>query len=112
VVRANLKGVFRTYKTLRDGTRNAYWYHRATGKRLRGEPGSPEFISDFANAEQSMRDRLGHGGTLNGLIREYTLSQEFQINLAPSTQVEYRRMLTKAETTSAICLSLRSQIGG
>ena len=99
MVRANLKGVFRTYKTLRDGTRNAYWYHRATGKRLRGEPGSPEFISDFANAEQSMRDRLGHGGTLYGLIREYTLSQEFQRNLAPSTQAEYRRMLTKAETT-------------
>ena len=42
---------------------------------------------------------LGHGGTLYGLIREYTLSQEFQRNLAPSTQAEYRRMLTKAETT-------------
>jgi integrase len=99
VVRANLKGVFPTYKTLKDGTRRRYWYHRATGKRLRGEPGSPEFISDFASAEQSMRDRLAHGGTFNGLIREYTLSEEFQRNLAPSTQTEYRRMLTKAETT-------------
>jgi hypothetical protein len=46
-----------------------------------------------------MRDRLGYGGTFNGLIREYTLSEEFQRNLAPSTQAEYRRMLTKAETT-------------
>jgi site-specific recombinase XerC len=46
-----------------------------------------------------MRDRLAHGGTFNGLIREYTLSEEFQRNLAPSTQTEYRRMLTKAETT-------------
>jgi hypothetical protein len=72
VVRANLKGVFRTYKTRRDGTRKAYWYHRATGKRLRGEPGSPELILDFASAEESIRDRLGHGGTFNGLIREYT----------------------------------------
>jgi integrase len=99
VVRANLKGVFPTYKTLKDGSRKTYWYHRATGKRLRGEPGSPEFISAFADAEQSIRDRLTHGGTFNGLIREFTLSEEFQRNLAPSTQAEYRRLLTKAEST-------------
>ncbi len=97
MVRANIKGVFPTYKTLRDGTRKCYWYHRATGARLRGEPGSPEFISDFAAAERGMQDRLAHGGTLNGLIREYALSEEFQKTLAPSTQAEYRRMLTKAE---------------
>ena len=97
MVRANLKGVFPTYKTLKDGTRKTYWYHRATGRRLRGEPGSPEFISDFAAVEQSLRKRLAHGGTFNGLIREYTLSEEFQNGLAPSTQTEYRRMLTKAE---------------
>jgi integrase len=98
MVRTNFKGVFGTYKTLKDGTRKSYWYHRATGRPLRGEPGSSDFILDFAAAEQSVRDRLAHGGTLNGLIREYTLSEEFQRNLAPSTQSEYRRMLTKAET--------------
>ena len=98
MVRTNLKGVFCTYKTLKDGTRKSYWYHRATRRSLRGEPGSPDFILDFAAAEQSIRDRLAHGGTFNGLVREYTLSEEFQSNLAPSTQIEYRRMLTKAET--------------
>jgi integrase len=99
MVRANIRGVFPTYKILKDGTRKCYWYHRATGRRLHGEPGSPDFLADFAAAELSIRDRLAHGGTFNGLIREYTLSQEFQRNLAPSTQMEYRRMLTKAETT-------------
>ena len=98
MVRTNFKGVFGTYKTLKDGTRKSYWYHRATGRPLRGEPGSPDFILDFAAAEQSIRDRLAHGRKFNGLIREYTLSEEFQRNLAPSTQIEYRRMLTKAET--------------
>jgi integrase len=97
MVRVNMKGVFPTYKNLKDGTRKCYWYHRATGRPLRGERDSPEFISDFAAAEQSMRDRLAHGGTFNGLVREYTLSEEFQRNLAPSTQTEYRRMLKKAE---------------
>src|SRR5215831_6120293 len=88
MVRANLKGVFPTYKTLKDGTRKRYWYHRATGTRLHGEPGSPEFISDFAAAERGIPDRLAHRGTLNGLIREYTLSEEFLTALSSSTQVE------------------------
>jgi len=28
MVRANIHGVFCTYKTLRDGSRKSYWYHR------------------------------------------------------------------------------------
>jgi integrase len=96
VVRAKLDGVFPTYKNLKDGTRRTYWYHRATGKRLRGEPGSSEFISDLAAAEKTISDRLA--GTLNNLIRGYTLSVEFEKNLAPSTRTEYKRMLTKAES--------------
>jgi integrase len=96
VVRAKIDGVFPTYKNLKDGTRRCYWYHRATGKRLHGEPGSPEFIADYAAAEKLIRDR--HAGTFNSLIRSYTLSIEFEEKLAPSTRGEYTRMLTKAET--------------
>jgi hypothetical protein len=95
VVRANLEGCFPTYKTLKDGTRRTYWYHRATGKRLHGEPGSAEFIADYAAAEKLIRDR--HAGTVNSLIRSYTTSIEFEQKLALSTQGEYKRMLTKAE---------------
>jgi integrase len=95
VVRANLKGVFPTYKTLRDVTRRTYWYHRATGQRLRGTPGDPEFIADLAAAEKLVRDRLA--GTFNNLVRLFTLSAEFDTTLAASTKMEYRRLLTKAE---------------
>jgi len=94
VVRVNIKGVFPTYKTLKDGMRRTYWFHRETGKRLHGEPGSPEFIADLAAAEKLIRDRLA--GTFNNLIRLFTLSVEFD-SLQPSTKIEYRRMLTKAE---------------
>ena len=97
MVRVRIKGIFPTYKILKDGTRKCYWYHRTTLRPLRGEPGSPEFMADVAATEESIRERLAHSGTLNGLIREYTLSEEFQTGLAPSTQIEYRRMLTKAE---------------
>lgn len=95
MVRARIEGVFPTYKNLKDGTRRAYWYHRATGKRLRGEPGSADFIADYAAAEKLIRDR--HAGTLNSLIRAYTTSIEFEQKLAASTQAEYKRMLTKSE---------------
>jgi integrase len=95
MVRANFKGVFATYKTLRDGTRKIYWYHRATGAPLRGKPGFPEFITDYAAAEKLIHNR--HAGTVNSLIRSYTTSVEFEEKLAPSTQGEYKRMLTKAE---------------
>jgi integrase len=95
VVRARIKGVFCTYKIVR-GERRAYWYHRATGHRLRGNPGSPEFIRDLAAAEALGLAR--HAGTFNGLVRDYTLSIEFTEKLATSTQIEYRRMLTAAES--------------
>jgi integrase len=95
VVRASIRGVFATFKKMRDGSRKTYWYHRATGKRLRGEPGSSEFISDFAFAESASSTQIS--GTLSGLVRDYTLSEEFEKLLAPSTRLQYRRMLTKAE---------------
>jgi integrase len=62
---------------------------------LRGQPDTPEFIADLAAAEKHMRDRLA--GTFNNLVRMFTLSTEFDSALAPSTKIEYRRMLTKAE---------------
>ena len=96
-MRANLKGVFATYKTLRDGTRRQYWNHRAAKKRLRGQPGSPEFMADYAAAEASIRTPTDDAATFGGLIRRYTLSAEFRKTLAPSTQSEYRRLLTTAE---------------
>jgi hypothetical protein len=95
VVRVDVKGWFTTYKNLKSGERREYYYHRATGTRLQGKPGSPEFIADYAGAEKMIRDRLA--GTFNGLVRSYTLSIEFQDKLAASTQVEYRRLLIAAE---------------
>lgn len=96
MARVNIKGWFTTYKNLRTGERAEYHYHRATGARLRGPPGSSEFIADYAAAENLIHDRLA--GTFNGLARGYTLSVEFTEKLAPSTQAEYKRLLTAAET--------------
>lgn len=94
MVRARLQGINTVRKRLADGTIRLYYYHRATGHSLTGAPGSPEFLRDYALAEKTLLDR--HAGTFNGLVRDYTLSPEFE-KLRESTQREYRRMLTKAE---------------
>jgi integrase len=96
MVRVDIAGVFRTYKNLSDGTRKPYWYHRATGRRLHGQLGSPEFIADLARAEEFMKSQR-NGENFIGLVRSYTLSIEFEQKLAASTQTEYRRMLSRAE---------------
>ncbi|MEM5495743.1 tyrosine-type recombinase/integrase [Hoeflea sp. AS16] len=90
----NIRGVNTVSKRLADGSIRYYHYHRATGRPLRGEIGSMEFLADYVAAEESMRDR--HAGVLNRLIRDYTLSPEFG-KLADSTRKEYQRMLTKVE---------------
>jgi integrase len=64
--------------------------------RPNGEPGSPEFIADYARAENILRG-CHSGDTFNGLVREFTSSIEFETKLSATTQREYRRMLTKAE---------------
>jgi integrase len=95
VVRANLKGVNTVRKRLRDGRVRYYYYHRGTGRPLRGTPGSPDFLHDYAMAEQS-RVQV-RKDTLAGLIRDFTSSSEFE-KKAESTRKEYRRMLRNVET--------------
>ncbi|WP_246688200.1 tyrosine-type recombinase/integrase [Methylobacterium sp. WL120] len=96
MTRVKLKGINTIRKLLADGSRAVYRYHRATGLPLTGEPGSPEFISSYARAEETMRARRS-GETFNALIRAYTTSTEFTGKLGAATQREYKRMLTKAE---------------
>ena len=96
MVRVDIKGWFTTYKTLNMRPACQISLSSRYGMRLNGEPGSPEFIEDFAAAEKLIRDRLA--GTFNSLVRGYTLSIEFAEKFAVSTQAEYQRMLTAAES--------------
>jgi integrase len=96
VVRVRLEGINTVRKRLASGEIRTYYYHRATGLPLKGEPGTADFVTSYGDAEKTMRDRHT-GATFNALVRGYTLSVEFEQKLAASTQTEYRRMLTAAE---------------
>jgi integrase len=74
---------------LASGEFKRYYYHRASGKRLTGEPGSSEFLASFAVAEQSSRHR--DAGTLSGLIRDFEATKQWR-RLAESTKAEYKRV--------------------
>jgi integrase len=95
-MRVALRGINTVKKRLSDGRVARYYYHRETGARLEGEPGSPEFVASYARAEQLVRERHSTG-VLASLIRDYTMSPEFKTQLADSTRREYLRKLTFAE---------------
>jgi integrase len=94
-MRAKVSGVNTVRKVLADGSTRTYYYHRHTGTRLNGEPGSPNFIASYAQAEAKPTER--DAGLCAGLIRAVLTSPEFQNNLQPTTQKEYARILTAIE---------------
>ncbi len=87
---ARLKGINKATPKLADGTRANYYYHRATGTRLAGEPGSPEFLASIADAEKKIHNRKH--GTLSGVIRDFEKTSKWR-KLADSTRKEYIRVL-------------------
>jgi integrase len=88
-MRIKMKGINPVRATLSSGEHKTYYYHRATGTRLVGEPGSSEFLTSFAEAERSHRSR--NAGTLSGLIHEFEKTNQWR-RLAESTKAEYRRV--------------------
>lgn len=99
-MRARLKGINKITRTLASGEKAVYYYHRATGARLNGEPGSPEFLASIADAEAKSRNRSQ--GTLSGLIREFEATAKWR-KLAESTRTEYRRVMTFWEDRYGTC---------
>ena len=83
------RGINTVHARLASGEIKTYYYHRATGKRLVGEPGSPEFLTSFTAAEQSLQQR--NAGTLSGLIRDFEGTKQWR-RLAESTKKEYKRV--------------------
>lgn len=86
---ARYKGVNKVKKTLADGTVKLHFYHRATGTKLEGEPGTAKFAASFAAAGKLAVNR--QEGTLSGLIRDFEKTAKWR-RLAESTQKEYKRV--------------------
>lgn len=85
-----LKHVKPIRKRLASGESVTYFYHRVTGKRICGEPGTGEFLANYEAA-----GRLeGHvaSDTFAAMVLDFRASPEFA-NLRERTQADYQKHL-------------------
>lgn len=93
------KGVHRVSKRLADGTVKNYYYWRATGKKLEGEPGTAEFAASIeeAKAETETKQRTG---TFGQLVVVYKRSPDYQ-KLSSGAKKAYDRVFEKVRVLNA-----------
>jgi integrase len=89
-----LKGLNRVRKRLADGKVETYYYAWKGGPRLRGKPGSPEFVDSYNKAVA--RKAQPTRGTLRCVLQAYQVSPDFQ-DLATSTRRSYVPLIRRIE---------------
>ncbi len=111
------KGVYRQRKKLADGTARTYYRWRATGARIEGEPGTPEFEASLSRAKGAPRS-TATAGTIAALIQDYRRSPNYR-SLRPNSAKYYDRALARirpmehrpvAELKRADVLAIRDAI--
>lgn len=104
-----------------------YYYHRATGTRLRSPPNSAAFIAEVKRLDENLvpvspEDKFSPrtkyvSGTWGALVAAYRASPEFT-QLAPRTRTDYDKVLDwlarvddmpLSAITSAACLEFRDE---
>ncbi len=88
MVSVKLKGVFKA--TAKGRT---YYYAWRGGPRLRGEPGSPEFVASYHEAHENRRTR--DDGRFRSLVTLYRRSGAYRDDLAPSTKAQWSPWLDR-----------------
>jgi integrase len=92
-MRVRLKGINSYTARLADGTKKT-WYAWKGGPRLRGEPGTAEFIASYNEAVS--RKIAPQRGTLLSLLQQYQASEDFRL-LADSTRRSYVPLIIRIE---------------
>ena len=95
-MRVRLRGLNLVAKTLADGTAVSYFYAWKRGPRLRGAPGSPEFIASYHEAVSAKRAPAN--GVIFALLHAYQASSEFN-GLRDRTRADYVKQIKLIETT-------------
>ena len=85
-MRVRLKGINSKTKRLADGRLVTYWWAWKGGPPLRGDPGSPEFISSYNEAVA--RKVTPPAGVLFSILQGYQASEDFR-SLADRTRRDY-----------------------
>ena len=89
-MRVSLRGLHSAHVKLANGKRAVYWYAWRGGPRLRGEPGTPEFMASY-NEAVAQRAPIP-AGTLQALIDAYQRSQKF-LSLRERSRADYIKQI-------------------
>ena len=100
MVKVDLKGVAKV--TAKGRT---YWYAWRGGPRLRGEPGSPEFMASYHGAIEERR--TPDQAQFRAIITAYKASDDYK-KLADTTKRNGAAGSTASANISAICASHNS----
>ena len=95
-MRVRLKGLNSKRKRLADGSFRTYWYAWKGGPPLRGEPGTPEFMTSYNDAVAAKA--VMPSGTLLALLFQYQDSDDFR-SLADSTRRSYVPLIMRIENS-------------
>lgn len=90
-MRIKLEHIHKVDKRRADGGVATYYYHRLTRRKITGEPGTPQFLASYQEAELSL---VADAGTLGSLAKSFLVSPEFS-NLREPTRYDYKRHLTR-----------------
>src|SRR5579862_3634836 len=87
MVKVNLRGLAKVVSKGRT-----YWYAWRGGPRLRGEPGSPEFIASYNQAIEDRR--IPEPGRFKAVVTRYRASDDYK-GLAESTRKNWSPWLDR-----------------
>src|SRR5262249_5399951 len=94
-MRIRLKGINSRRKKLADGTIRTYWYAWKGGPPLRGEPGTPEFITSY---NEAVAQKIAPpSGVLLALLFRFQESAEFLFGVSPRTRRDYIKQIKRIE---------------
>jgi len=93
-MRLRLKGIHSVSRRLGDGTTVTYHYAWRGGPRLKGEPGTPEFVASFGEAVKARATPAA--GRFHAVIAEYKAAAEFT-GLAARTRADYLNIIKVIE---------------
>jgi integrase len=93
-MRVELKGVHTVQRRLASGELALYYYAWRGGPRLRGEPGSPEFIRSYDTAHRTRREP--NPSLFRSIIMGFKVSEQFK-KLRERTKADYLQQIAKIE---------------
>ena len=91
-MRVKLKGINSKRKRLAGGGFKTYWYAWKGGPRLRGEPGTPEFMASY---NEAVAAKIAPSGLLLALLFQFQDSAEFQFGISPRTRKDYIKQIKR-----------------